>query len=310
MIMAGGNLSAVYSSGSIRAWFDAGANFLMGWKPYYYTMSMYVDIGASYRASVLGVSHTFNVHAGANLTLMGPDFSGTATVDLAFISFTINFGSGRPSPDPISWSSFQSSFLPGNVNDLLSIHIKAGLLKKISSQSQPSQTISVLDPDHFSIQLESLLPVKAMSGSSAIPSFACPAFGIGSMGISDNSTITSTFTISITNNGTDASSDFSYKVYTKNLPTALWGTQLSPSIDSAAFIEDVPVGLALTPAKPPVPGQTQEIEKSILSEESEKGSPFCWNAADGYQNTSATDATDRATLAQGLGVNSKRDELY
>ena len=46
--------------------------------------------------------------------LWGPDFSGTAKIDLSVISFTIAFGAGASqAPEPLKeWSNFQQSFLP------------------------------------------------------------------------------------------------------------------------------------------------------------------------------------------------------
>lgn len=43
-LMAGGYLEATWSSGALRAWFKAGADFLIVWNPYHYDASFYVNI--------------------------------------------------------------------------------------------------------------------------------------------------------------------------------------------------------------------------------------------------------------------------
>ena len=49
-IMVGGRLNATYKSGKTRVSFTADANFLMGWKPYYYATRVNVRISVSYRS--------------------------------------------------------------------------------------------------------------------------------------------------------------------------------------------------------------------------------------------------------------------
>ena len=47
-IMAGAHLQATWQSGALRAWFNAGADFILAWKPYHYELELYIGMGVSY----------------------------------------------------------------------------------------------------------------------------------------------------------------------------------------------------------------------------------------------------------------------
>jgi hypothetical protein len=104
-LMAGASLSAVYEDGSLRAWFDAGMDFLIAWQPFHYEGGVHISVGASYTFSFFG-THTITAHVGTDVRFWGPDFGGTAHIDLDVISFTVDFGSrGGASAEPVPWRS-------------------------------------------------------------------------------------------------------------------------------------------------------------------------------------------------------------
>jgi hypothetical protein len=116
-LMAGGGLQATWQSGSLKAWFDIGADFLIAWKPYHYQADMYLSFGVSYTFKLdllfATITKTISVSLGADLSIWGPDFSGIAHIHLWIISFSISFGAGASQePAPISWEEFKDSFLP------------------------------------------------------------------------------------------------------------------------------------------------------------------------------------------------------
>lgn len=108
MMMAGINMSAVWNSGPIKAWFDAGIDFLLAWAPFHYEATAYVNIGCSVDLGLF----TINVSVGADLAVWGPEFGGQAHVDLDVVSFTIAFGAAQRFPAPIGWNTFKTNFLP------------------------------------------------------------------------------------------------------------------------------------------------------------------------------------------------------
>ncbi|MFM7575517.1 MAG: DUF6603 domain-containing protein, partial [Microcystaceae cyanobacterium] len=118
-IMAGGRLEAVWQSGNLKAWFIANTNFIVAWKPYSYDAQISLRIGASYTFSIKifkwRIHKTISVEVGADLHIWGPEFAGTATVNLSIISFTIRFGNQSQSqPKAIDWDEFKKSFLPAD----------------------------------------------------------------------------------------------------------------------------------------------------------------------------------------------------
>ncbi|MBV9957861.1 MAG: hypothetical protein JO360_05535, partial [Acidobacteria bacterium] len=108
-VMGGGSLDLQFSSGNLSAWFTAYADFLVQWKPFYYTADIGISIGVSYRLHLLFVTKTIKVELGADLTLWGPPTGGEVHIHLWIISFTVSFGpSYGQGNDYLSFSDFQT----------------------------------------------------------------------------------------------------------------------------------------------------------------------------------------------------------
>jgi hypothetical protein len=91
-VMGGGSLDLEFHSGNLSAWFTAYADFLIQWKPFYYTVDIGISIGVSYRLHLLFVTTTIKVELGADLTMWGPPTGGEVHVHLWIVSFTVSFG--------------------------------------------------------------------------------------------------------------------------------------------------------------------------------------------------------------------------
>src|SRR5690606_24734835 len=112
-MMAGAKLNLMFELGKLKAWFFAGADFILKWKPFFYQARVQVSVGASYRISIFGIGKTFKIELGADLSIWGPEFSGKVHIDWYIISFTIGFGAKSPNePKPIEWEEFANSFIP------------------------------------------------------------------------------------------------------------------------------------------------------------------------------------------------------
>lgn len=110
MMMAGISMSATWSSGPVKAWFNAGVDFLIAWAPFHYQADAYVSIGCSVDLGLFTVNAQVNV----DLSVWGAPFGGRADVDLDVVSFTISFGASAAAPPPVGWAQFKSNFLPQN----------------------------------------------------------------------------------------------------------------------------------------------------------------------------------------------------
>jgi len=108
MMMAGLSMSATWSSGGVSAWLDAGIDFLFAWAPFHYEADAYINVGCSVDLGLL----TLRVQIGADLQVWGPEFGGTAELDLDVVTCTIRFGAARSSPPPVGWDAFRNGFLP------------------------------------------------------------------------------------------------------------------------------------------------------------------------------------------------------
>jgi hypothetical protein len=108
MFMAGMRMTATFEAGPVKAWFDAGLDFLIAWAPFHYEADAWVTIGCSVDLGLF----TLSVQVGADLQVWGPEFGGQAQVDLDVVSFTISFGAAPTPPAPVGWSTFAANFLP------------------------------------------------------------------------------------------------------------------------------------------------------------------------------------------------------
>ncbi len=102
LLMAGLEMTAVFDIKVVKATFDAGFDFLLGWKPFFYYADAFIHIDIE-----LHLLFTLHFHVGVDLDIWGPEFGGKARVDLSIFSFTIHFGSDGPTPPPISWGDFK-----------------------------------------------------------------------------------------------------------------------------------------------------------------------------------------------------------
>ncbi|HIO25607.1 MAG TPA: hypothetical protein EYN17_06805 [Candidatus Poseidoniales archaeon] len=90
-VMLGGGLDASYNKGKLSAGFRMGLDVLVVFDPFYYEFGMYIELYVKYKTWL----KTFKASLGANLQIQGPKMRGTATISLAFISFTVKFGSNN-----------------------------------------------------------------------------------------------------------------------------------------------------------------------------------------------------------------------
>ncbi|WP_057937839.1 DUF6603 domain-containing protein [Algoriphagus resistens] len=171
MMMAGISMSAVWDSGPIKAWMNAGIDFLLAWAPFHYEASAYVNIGCSVDLGLV----TLNVHVGADLYVWGPEFGGQAHVDLDVVSFTIEFGASQTPVAPVGWESFKTNFLPQNsvpagqqAMNAAALQANAGpvtnIIKASVSRGLQSTDVSgldwVVDPNRFELTTNSTIPAN------------------------------------------------------------------------------------------------------------------------------------------------------
>lgn len=223
VVMAGGRLEATFKSGGLKAWFIIGADFIIGWKPYFYDARMYMSMGVSYTFWFFG-KHTVSFDIGADLHIWGPEFSGTAYIDLGIVDFTVDFGSGASqSVKPISYDEFKKSFLPAA--NIATVSATSGLLKEIKAGSED---IWVVNPKEFILTTDSAVPAKEVSGPTDSNGQKLPALqgiGIGTVGVKNDQLVTQ-HSVKIFKGSDDFTAEFLYQPVSKSYPAALWGEEL------------------------------------------------------------------------------------
>ncbi|MGP0067133.1 MAG: DUF6603 domain-containing protein, partial [Isosphaeraceae bacterium] len=286
-LMAGAHLQVLWQDGSLRAWFNSGADFIVSWQPYHYDARMHVDVGASYTFWFFGTQH-ITIDVGAELHLWGPDFSGTAHVNLEIIAFDLTFGAATtPEAMALTWGEFEKAFLPprrGSTTeyDVCTVAVESGLLQKVvESQSTEFTHLGALNPKDLTIAIASVIPLtKASSAGSDYQNLvlleASPVpFGVPSMHIGTGQ-VQSTMTISI-NRLTDqecafVTGEFHCEAITKNLPAALWDDSFATKsnldrLNSKSLIEKLVVGFRITPKDSTLPRIAQTVSPDSCPEE-------------------------------------------
>ncbi|MEM0995440.1 MAG: DUF6603 domain-containing protein [Bacteroidota bacterium] len=195
LLMGGMQFKATYALGTIKAWFSAGVDFLLGWAPFFYRADAYVSVGCSVDMGLF----TLKVSVGADLQVWGPPFGGKAEVDLDIVKFTISFGSEQPNPIPVSWDNVKENFLPGAdslavgaprsqsmarmaaapvaaaQSDIVSVSVQTGLLQTDVQDAEGRSWNWILDPNQFQIVTATTIPANlaqwatGASGAAALP---------------------------------------------------------------------------------------------------------------------------------------------
>ncbi|MFL5804864.1 MAG: DUF6603 domain-containing protein [Roseiflexaceae bacterium] len=263
-LMAGVLVDATWNSGNLKAWFHAGADFIIAWKPYFYDAHAFASLRVSYRFEFFG-THEINVDVSADLHLWGPEFSGTARIKLSVVEFDIAFGARTlPKADPISWPKFKESFLPHpdgqGAIPCCSISIKDGLVRKIepnagngqarssaASPGAPPESVGVINPKRFVLITNSVIPSTAAKGARVeVAGLGLSPVGVAPMAVAKGG-LTSTHTISITLNGSAAEGHFTFTPIVKNVPAALWGGDLKPDLNGPRFVDRALSGFEIRP---------------------------------------------------------------
>ncbi len=254
-LMAGCNFSATWEDGSLKAWFDAGIDFLISWKPYHYEADFHISIGASYTFWLFGTHH-ITVSVGADVSIWGPEFAGRAHIHLWIISFTISFGaSDRNQINPIPWTQFRDSFLPED-DKICTINLKAGLIDRKAADSNDEEetdgeNLGIVNPKTLCLTTDSAIPLQTVSleSQNLDHTGAITSFNIGTMQLS-NGQIISTQRIIITRDDNPVEADFDFQPLTKNVPAALWGSRLKPSLQGEQMVPNLLTGYEIHDRRP------------------------------------------------------------
>ncbi|MET1113069.1 MAG: DUF6603 domain-containing protein, partial [Allosphingosinicella sp.] len=279
--MGGGGLQALFHDGDLQAWFTANADFLISWRPFWFSGGIDVEIGASYRLN-LGFCHkTLSLSIGASVTIWGPPTGGTVHVHFVVVSFTVSFGSDSAgsSNDPLPWDAFKA-LLPSPKSQCTAI-AGDGLAKTdhgaAGGQPPPSGPARwVVRPRGFAFSTNSAIPASHLASDPPLPNHAAGdadrTISIRPMFLDG---IKSVHTVKISPNSPDADgiplADWTLTPRTRNVPGSLWGaapsdkTQTPPA--SADLVPDQFVGYDLTSPPTSLLGEVGAVAYKELASE-------------------------------------------
>ncbi|KAI1819366.1 hypothetical protein F4861DRAFT_527244 [Xylaria intraflava] len=123
--MAGGRLHAALSAGPLSAWFDAFADFLINYKPFYFNLQGGISVGIGFSIDIWFIHIRISVEIGAQLYLWGPPIAGRVHVDFWIVGFDINFGKDTSRNEAVTLQEFYELVLQSQVSASLSA-VKSG----------------------------------------------------------------------------------------------------------------------------------------------------------------------------------------
>jgi hypothetical protein len=300
LLMAGGSMQAVWTDGGLRADFTMGFDVVVGWKPFFYTADLNASLDISYHGKILGISTSLSLEIGASLDIWGPDFSGTAKIDVHGIGFTLDFGgASRGGPPPLNWAQFQSSFLPAG--GAYWSHTVAQGATPVTKTLAPGD-LGIVNASQLLFQIGSAIPLTELDSPS---SAAGAPIGIAPMNQGVGS-VTTVASVSIVNVETsvDVTDHFLVEPVIARLPAALWGGAVSPAINQDSLIEGGITGCMVAPAAPPSPGKTAIVAVTALqSDPIDQDSAFEWTTVTISPVVTENDSARRAAIASTVIVN-------
>ncbi|MGD9750564.1 MAG: DUF6603 domain-containing protein [Acidimicrobiia bacterium] len=262
LVMAGASVVAAVHAGSLQAGFALRLDFLMGWKPYYYSIDASVAIYARWKC--------FSTHASATIAITGPEFAGHAHVDWFVFSFDVDFGvTHAHGPTPIAWSEFRDTFVPAD-DKVCSVRVLSGLIS--SAPAAPW----VVNPATLVLSVATVVPAtRAGLGSvHAVPG----TLGIAPMNV--RSGVTSDLTVTIerleAGSRTSAAGHFDPKPIPRTFPAALWGEEFTPALGSKPTVDAIG-GLTLR-TKPPTVVQATDPKPRRELQQGPAPAPLHWPA--------------------------------
>lgn len=241
-LMVGGELKAVYQVGNLKAWFDAHADIIVQWKPFWFYANIGITVGASYKMDLLLTTCTVTVELGCDLQFWGPATGGSVYVDWYIISFTIPFGADNThNASQLTWTDVQAMLPNAGSTDspnVLSLNPVSGLTPTSTQPPAPTAPEDTATPanwivrgSHFAFSTSSTIPATTATVGGTYTFNSGGTFNVAPLNWPN---ISATHTVTIkTEAGDDCSSSFTAVQTQQSLPASLWGVQSTTTPDAS-----------------------------------------------------------------------------
>ena len=237
--MGGGKLNLTYSSGSLYAYLDAYADFLINYKPFSFQADVGVEIGVQYTVDFWFTTKTFDVHFGSSLSLHGPPLAGVVHITLSFVTFDIHFGPSAVKPAALKFPQFYTLLLqlpdgtPINTADVLTgqgmhtITPTAGVIpdnqdQQAMVQQETDKSVVLVDKSSMSFSFASAFPITSVKYFDDVEwTPDAQATNIKPMQISSG--VTAKLLIEINEGENSSGARLLWDPVYKQVPSAMWG---------------------------------------------------------------------------------------
>lgn len=246
-VMMGGHLSASVNQSPVEAFIRLAFDAIIYFEPFHYDVLITADAAVKVEIPMGLTSLHIDKHLHVDLHIWGPEFSGTASLDVGPKTFKISIGDAASNhPLPIEYKDFKQKFL----STVCSVNVKEGLLRKATDES--GRDVYVVDARTVMIEARSVVPLT--NGRDK-------RLGIVPMDIRGKGFKTR-FEVS-------HSDEFATTKLVDTMPAGIWGSEgLQPpdlTKSEKGLINNVWIGYQLKPSKDRESPESNPIDKEALS---------------------------------------------
>jgi large repetitive protein len=234
-IMLGVRFEARLTLGPLWAYLRLGADGIVFFDPFRYEVSAFAEVGAGITIDIdLGwfghIRITIAFHLHADVVLIGPQFHGTATIDIGVTSATIAFGDDdAPEPLPLAWDAFAEKYLrPGGAPVLSAVPGRGQVAPSPGGTDRP-QTGAADDPylvkPEFDLTVTTTVPYSLVAlGQGAPVGSASDPLAIGPMHVAS---VHPVFSVKLfrRNVAGDQIASLARSSLMSQVPKGIWGPQ-------------------------------------------------------------------------------------
>lgn len=315
VFMAGCELEANYSAGSLDAWFDASADMVMRWTPFYFDAQISLSLGASYTIDLLFTKVRISISLSCSLELWGPPTGGSVTVQYWVISFTYSFGTPQQNAStPLSWTDILAMIPSDGGSVLLTLQPIEGVLSTGSSGTPGAAWI--VRPSEFAFTTTTPVPATSVLFNGASVSTTLSPGATFDVHPLDWSAVTAELSVEITSDSGGSIDPFEIEVLYANVPMSLWGsppeTNGQPQVPNGneQLVPNQIIGITATVEKPPDGFSAGPIPTQLL-----ETLPLTPGGTLPYANVSplsAPVASDTTTnvIASTIAANASRASIF
>lgn len=255
-IMAGTRFEASLTLGPLWAYLRLGADGIVYFDPFKFEVTAFAELGAGITIDVdLGffghVRITIEVNLHADVILEGPEFHGSATIDLDVTSATIAFGSTADRSTPVlGWADFEGKYLRPNDAAMLTVTPGRGMLPPNSEDSNKAPTGGQNDPflllPEFDLTITSTGAISGFSANGPVKNVPQTFLAIAPMQVAS---VTSILTVSVrAQDGTEYVQTLNPTATIGRFPAGVWKSlpQSDPKPIPSAEMVEAANGVTLT----------------------------------------------------------------